>query len=128
MVPHDKQSQIAAVEAFLAGLTRNDVRAMPFADDVLLTSPLDPGNPARGRDQVIAFLQNEVFPKVPVASAKVERHIVEGDAVATLWEATFHLDGKAVVVPIFDFFRVTGGLIHEIRPYFDPKPLKGRAG
>ena len=124
MVPHDKQSQIAAVEAFIMGLTRNDVRAMPFADDILLTSPLDPGHPARGRDAVIAFLQKEVFPKVPVASAKIERHIVEGDAVATLWEATFHLDKGEIVVPIFDFFRVTGGLIHEIRPYFDPKPLK----
>jgi limonene-1,2-epoxide hydrolase len=128
MVPHDKQSQIAAVEAFLTGLTHNDVRAMPFADDILLTSPLDPSHPARGRDAVIAFLQKEVFPKVPVASAKVEKHIVEGDAVATLWEATFRLGQGEIVVPIFDFFRVTGGLIHEIRPYFDPKPLKASGG
>src|SRR5438874_980792 len=85
MVPHDKQSQIAAVEAFLTGLTKNDVQAMPLADDILLTSPLDPEHPARGRKDVIAFLEKEVFPKVPVASAKVERHIVEGDPVAQLW-------------------------------------------
>jgi limonene-1,2-epoxide hydrolase len=124
MVLHDKESQIAAVEAFLTGLTKNDVRAMPFAGDILLTSPLDPEHPAHGRKEVVAFLEKEIFPKVPVASAKVERHIVEGDTVATLWEATFHRDGHDVVVPIFDFFRVTGGQIHEIRPYFDPKPLK----
>ena len=124
MVPHDKQSQIAAVEAFLTGLTRNSVEAMPFADDILLTSPLDPAHPAHGRQEVVAFLPNQVFPNVPVAAAKIERHIVEGDAVATLWEATFRLKDRTVIVPIFDFFRVTGGLIHEIRPYFDPKPLK----
>jgi predicted SnoaL-like aldol condensation-catalyzing enzyme len=124
MVPHDKQSQIAAVEAFLTGLTRNSVEAMPFADDILLTSPLAPEHPARGRKEVVDFLENQVFPNVPVAAAKVERHIVEGDAVATLWQATFRLEGRMIVVPIFDFFRVTNGLIHEIRPYFDPKPLK----
>jgi limonene-1,2-epoxide hydrolase len=124
MVPHDKQSQIAAVEAFLTGLTKNSVNAMPFADDILLTSPLDPAHPAHGRHAVVAFLENQVFPKVPVASAKVERHIVEGDTVATLWTATFRLPDRDVVVPIFDFFRVTEGLIHEIRPYFDPQPLK----
>ena len=127
MVPHDKQSQIAAVGAFLTGLTKNSVDAMPFADDILLTSPLDPAHPARGPEAVIAFLEDQVFPKVPVASARIERHIVEGDAVATLWTATFRLPDRDVVVPIFDFFRVTGGLIHEIRPYFDPKPLQAMA-
>jgi limonene-1,2-epoxide hydrolase len=127
MVPHDKQSQIAAVEAFITGLTKNRVEAMPFADDILLTSPLDPAHPAHGREAVVAFLENQVFPKLPIASARIERHIVEGDTVGTLWAATFRLPDRDVVVPIFDFFRVSGGEIHEIRPYFDPQPLKAVA-
>ena len=54
--------------------------------------------------------------------------MVEGDCVATLWKATFALPEGNAVVPIFDFFRVENGLIKEIRPYFDPKPLKDRSG
>jgi len=34
---------------------------------------------------------------------------------------------KRAVVPIFDFFRIVDGEIKEIRPYFDPKPLKEAA-
>jgi limonene-1,2-epoxide hydrolase len=124
----EKTTKVRTVEAFLEGLTRNDIDMMPFASDVVLASPLDPEHPARGKANVVAFLKTRVFPKVPVHSAKVERHIVEGDNVATLWEATFKLSGRDVVVPIFDFFRVSDGLIHEVRPYFDPKPLKDAAG
>jgi len=51
--------------------------------------------------------------------------MIEGERVATLWTATIALpSGREVEVPIFDFFRVEGGLIREIRPYFDPTPLK----
>ena len=54
--------------------------------------------------------------------------MIEGECVATLWKATFLLPGhKRAVVPIFDFFRVVDGEIKEIRPYFDPKPLKAAA-
>jgi len=57
-----------------------------------------------------------------------ERCLIEGECVATLWKATFMLPGnKQAVVPIFDFFRVVDGEIKEIRPYFDPTPLKAAA-
>ena len=38
--------------------------------------------------------------------------------------ATFSVSGGDIIVPIFDFFRVKNGLIKEVRPYFDPQPLK----
>jgi limonene-1,2-epoxide hydrolase len=45
--------------------------------------------------------------------------------VATLWKATFAPKGRPeIVVPIFDYFRVVDGKIKELRPYFDPQPLK----
>ena len=120
--------RISAVEAFLGGLTDNSVDRMPLHPDVVLTSPLDPDHPLRGRDAAVAFLERQVFPRIPVRKAEVERHMIEGDCVATLWKATFALPGgKEVDVPIFDFFRVEKGLIKEIRPYFDPAPLKGAA-
>jgi hypothetical protein len=37
----------------------------------------------------------------------------------------FDLDTASGVVPAFDYFRVSGGEIREIRPYFDPRPLVG---
>jgi ketosteroid isomerase-like protein len=120
--------RISAVEAFLGGLTDNSVDRMPLHPDVVLKSPLDPDHPLRGREAAVAFLERQVFPRIPVRKAEVERHMIEGDCVATLWKATFALPGgKEVDVPIFDFFRVEKGLIKEIRPYFDPAPLKGTA-
>ena len=73
----------------------------------------------------VEFLKSRVFPRIPVRKAEIERHMIEGERVATLWTATIALpSGREVEVPIFDFFRVEGGLIREIRPYFDPTPLK----
>ena len=120
--------RITAVEAFLGGLTDNSVDRMPLHPDVVPKSPLDPDHPLRGRKAAVAFLESRVFPRIPVRRAEVERHMIEGDCVATLWKATFALPGgRHVDVPIFDFFRVEGGLIKEIRPYFDPAPLKDAA-
>jgi ketosteroid isomerase-like protein len=121
-------SRLAAIESFLNGLTSNDVERMPFSDDILLVSPIDPKHPLVGKQAVFDFLKTRVFPKIPVRKAEVERHVVEGDCVGTLWKATFALaGGRQVVVPIFDFFRIENGKIRELRPYFDPAPLKQAA-
>jgi ketosteroid isomerase-like protein len=120
-----REQTIRAIEAFLDGLVRSSADTMPFDPDIVLISPLDPEHPKRGKEQAIEFLKTRVFPKIPVRGAKIERHIVEGENAATLWEATFKdARGGDVVVRIFDFFRVTDGLIREARFFFDPKPLK----
>jgi predicted SnoaL-like aldol condensation-catalyzing enzyme len=120
--------RLQAIDAFLAGLTSNDVAKMPFADDILLASPLDPGHPLKGKAAAIQFLENHVFPTIPVRKAEVERHLVEGECVATLWKATFApVGGGEAVVPIFDFFRIVDGKIKELRPYFDTTLLKEAA-
>jgi|SRR5882724_1151949 len=106
-----KDAKLRAIEDFLAGLTSNDVDKMPFADDIVLTSPIDPDHPLVGKRAAIGFLRTKVFPKIPVRKAEIERHVVDGE----------------VVVPIFDFFRIAGGKITELRPYFDPQPLKEAA-
>jgi predicted SnoaL-like aldol condensation-catalyzing enzyme len=121
-------NKLVAIENFLAGLTSNDIDRMPLADDILLVSPIDPQHPLVGKQAVFDFLKTRVFPKIPVCKAEVERHVVDGDCVGTLWKATFALSGgRQVVVPIFDFFRIEDGKIKELRPYFDPEPLKQAA-
>ena len=117
--------RLKAIDDFLDGLTSNDVDKMPFADDIVLVSPIDPDHPLVGKRAAIDFLKTKVFPKIPVRKAEVEHHVIDGDCVATLWKATFAPAGRSeVVVPIFDFFRIADGKIKELRPYFDPKPLK----
>jgi predicted SnoaL-like aldol condensation-catalyzing enzyme len=118
-------NRLAAIENFLAALTSNNVEQMPFADDILLVSPIDPQHPLVGKQAVFDFLKTRVFPKIPVRKAEIERHVIDGDCVGTLWKATFAPPGgRQVVVPIFDFFRIENGKIKELRPYFDPEPLK----
>jgi ketosteroid isomerase-like protein len=122
-MPMDER--LKAIDDFLDGLTSNDVEKMPFADDIVLVSPIDPDHPLVGKRAAIDFLETKVFPKIPVRKAEVERHVIDGDCVATLWTATFEpVGGREVVVPIFDFFRIADGKIRELRPYFDPKPLR----
>lgn len=124
-VENKRDMSIQAVEAFLSGLVESDVERMPFAPDVVLASPLDPGHPAVGKEAVVQFLETRVFPRIPVHDAQVERHIVEGEYVVTLWKAMFKSpENGDVFVRICDFFRVVDGLIKEVRPYFDPQALK----
>jgi SnoaL-like domain len=114
-VDNSRDIKIQAVEAFLSGLVESDVNKMPFAADVILASPLDPEHPAVGREAVVQFIKTRVFPRIPVRNAKVERHIVEADCVATLWEAKFKSpEGGDVFIRIFDFFRVVDGLIKSL--------------
>ena len=62
---------------------------MPFAEDVVLVSPIDPDHPLVGKRAATDFLRTKVFPKIPVRKAEIERHVVDGDCVGTLWKATF---------------------------------------
>src|SRR3954470_6073477 len=111
---HDEK--LKAIEDFLAGLTSNDVEKMPFADDMVLTSPIDPDHPLVGKTAAIDFLKTQVFPKIPVRKAEIERHLVDGDCVGTLWKGTFAPAGqREVEVLIFDFFRIVNGQIKELR-------------
>ncbi len=103
-------NKFKAIEDFLAGLTSNDGEKMPFANDIVLTTPIDPEHPLIGKQAAFDFLKARVFPRIPVRKAEIERHLVDGDCVGPLWKATFAPAGRReVVVPIFDFFRIVDG-------------------
>jgi hypothetical protein len=65
---------------------------------------------------VIEFLSG-LFPVIK--DIRIKQHIVEGDYVATV----FDFDTNFGVIPVFDCFRVSDGLLKEIRPYYDPRPI-----
>jgi hypothetical protein len=88
-----------------------------LAPDVTFESPLSQGRLA-GREAVVAFLRG-VLPAV--RGTRIARSFGNGEEVA----CRFDLETAFGVIPAFDYFRVSGGEIREIRPYFDPRPLAG---
>lgn len=105
---------VKAVESYLQGLKNKDLSKVPFASDVTFESPLSPK--LIGAEAVIEFLTG-LFPAIK--DIRVKQHIVEGEYVATL----FDFDTSFGIIPVFDCFRVTGGQIKQIRPYYDPRPI-----
>lgn len=105
---------VKTVEAYLQGLKNKDLSKVPFARDITFESPLSAK--LIGAESIIEFLAG-LFPAIK--DIRVKQHIVEGEYVATLFdfETTFG------VIPVFDCFRVTGGEIKQIRPYYDPRPI-----
>jgi len=113
-----KNAAVEAVESYLAGLRGKDLDTVPFAPSVSFESPLSPR--IVGVKAVTEFLKG-LFPAIK--DIRVLRHVVENEWVAT----RFDLDTTFGVIPVFDCFRVANGLIQEIRPFYDPRPITGAA-
>lgn len=109
---------VEAVDAYFEGLKRKDLTRVPFAPSVSFESPLSPR--LVGVKAVTEFL-NGVFPVIK--DVRVKQHIAENDYVAT----RFDLDTTHGVIPAFDCFRVSNGLIQEVRPFYDPRPITNAA-
>ncbi len=105
---------VEAVEAYLSGLRRKDLSQVPFAPSVSFESPLS--ERIVGVKPVTDFLTG-MFPVVK--DVRVKQHIVDHEYVAT----RFDLDTAFGVIPVFDCFRVANGLIQEVRPFYDPRPI-----
>jgi hypothetical protein len=97
------------IEAFLHGIGTKDPSIAPLAPDVVLE-----GAPSAARlmgTEVAEFL-SRLSPLVD--GIRVDRHIVEGPYVATM----LALDMAAGPVSVFVCFRLSNGLIKEIRPFY----------
>ena len=108
-----RAEKIAVVEAYLTGLGKKDFTNVPFAPDVTYESPLTAKLTGQ---EAIAFLEG-VFPVVK--GVEIRQHIVEGEYVATV----FDFDTVHGVIPVFDCFRVAGGMLKAIHPFYDPRPI-----
>lgn len=109
-----KTPTLRLLKAYINGLKNKDLSRVPFAQDVTFESPLTPKR--IGVKDVVEFLLS-LFPVIK--DIRIKQHIVEGDYVATI----FDFDTTYGVIPVFDCFRVSNGLIKEIRPYYDPRPI-----
>lgn len=105
---------IQVVEAYLEGLRRRDLRDVPFAEDVSFESPL--AARVTGIEAVTETLAS-ILPAVEGVSQAT--HVAEGEYVAS----RFDLLTPFGAIPVLDRFRVVGGALSEIRPFYDPRPI-----
>jgi hypothetical protein len=105
----------AIAETYLEAIRTKDPTKAMFAPEVTLQFPLSPRK-IMGRDSVIEYVL-AVLPGID--NVKLERHMTGGEYVATLWEA----ETVWGMVPICSVFRISGGLIQEVRSFWDPRPV-----
>jgi len=109
-----REDVIRAVEAYLNGLGSRNLKDAPFHPDIVFEGPLGP--PIHGEEGLRQFLTG-MFPAIE--SIRIVRHIVEGEWCATV----FDLHTRFGIIPVMDCFRVVGGQIVSVRPYYDPRPI-----
>jgi limonene-1,2-epoxide hydrolase len=107
-------SPVAVVERYLHALKDGNLTDVPFAPDVVFHGPLSPR--LTGLDAVLELLE-QVLPVI--RDVRIERHIVDGEYVATMLE----LDTAFGVVPVCDCFHVVNGQLKQIRPFYDPRRI-----
>jgi hypothetical protein len=108
----EREQVVSAVEAYLSGLGGCDLSKVPFDEDVSIRGPLEPG--ADGREAVVELLTG-IFPLIK--GITIRDHIVEPPFCATV----FDFETVFGTVEVFDRFRVEGGRLKQIRPYYDPR-------
>ena len=105
---------IEVVERYLDALRTGQLTDVPFAPDVTFESPLTAQ--VTGRDAVLEALRG-ILPAV--LDVTVRHHIADGEYVAS----RFELKTSFGPIDVFDRFRVVNGLLAEVRPFYDPRPI-----
>jgi glyoxylase I family protein len=105
---------IEVVERYLDALRTGKLTDVPFAADVTFESPLTAQ--VTGRDAVLEALRG-ILPAV--LDVILRHHIADGEFVAS----RFELKTPFGPIEVFDRFRVVNGLLAEIRPFYDPRPI-----
>jgi len=102
-------------DTYLEAIRSKDLDKALFHPEVTYQFPLIQSKVV-GRDNVLSYMLS-LLPGID--EVKVERHITEGEYVAILWQA-LTVWGE---LPICSVFRISDGLIHEVRSFWDPRPV-----
>jgi hypothetical protein len=108
-------TNIEIAETYLEAIRTRDLSKALLAPEVTLQFPLTPRQVV-GRESVIEYLL-ALLPGTD--DVKLERHMTGGEYVATLWQA----ETVWGTVPICSVFRISDGLIREVRSFWDPRPV-----
>jgi limonene-1,2-epoxide hydrolase len=105
----------AIAESYLHAIRAKDPDRALFAPDVTLQYPLS----ARTLTGAVEVREFMLATMPAVDDIEIERRLTDGDYVVILWQA--HTVWG--LIPICSVFRIAGGLIQEIRGFFDPRPI-----
>ena len=108
------RSEIEIIEACLYAIRTGQPDRAPLTPDVTWTGP-PASRPLAGAEVTGLFVR--FLPLVE--NLRAERHIVEGPYVASLLE----IDSAAGRIPAVVCFRLSNGLIKEIRTFYDPRGI-----
>ncbi len=105
-----------AVRQYFQGMNDNDAAAIPLADDVVFTGPMQP-EPVTG-EAAVRQLLDEISPFIARMDRKLT--IIEDDHAAVVAE----FEGlNGVVIESVELFRVRDGQISFNQSFFDTRPL-----
>jgi len=105
---------VAVAIRYFDALANKDLSTLPLAPDVVMESPITPR--LSGVEPVLEFLEGLASVTKTVRTLDF---IVQGDKVAV----EFEIETAEGVIPGFECFEISGGLIKKLRPYLDARPL-----
>jgi hypothetical protein len=109
----------AAEDYIIEGLKNKNLSKVPLDENVVFQGPLQE-KPLHG----VAALREYLSPIFPmIKDCRIKKHVANGDEVCTMWD--LETTEPNAVIPILEYFRLSGGRLVEIRPHYDPRPLVG---
>jgi hypothetical protein len=113
----------AVANTYFAALTKRDVSPVPWADDIVLRSPLAPQGldvPLTGRAAVVAWFET-LYPVL--GEAKVIEHYFSEDLKTIATRADVAITSPPSVLRVVDRFTVdANGRITHQENHYDPRP------
>jgi ketosteroid isomerase-like protein len=106
-------------ETYFEAYRSRDLTKALLAPDVTMQHAVTPQKLV-GKDTVIDFMLALMS---GLDDLTIERHVAEGEFVATMWKA-HTVWGR---MPVCSVFRISDGLIKEVRGFFDPRPILGES-
>jgi glyoxylase I family protein len=117
----------SAADAYFAALARRDFDAIPYADEVVLRTPLVPGgaaNPLSGRETLRTVWWRPLVPALDGVTVRVIDYYVNADATAICVAAEVTLPVAKATLRVADRFSVDAdGRITEQENHFDPRAV-----
>jgi limonene-1,2-epoxide hydrolase len=108
-------TNVEVAGTYLAALSTKDPTKALLAPHVSLEYPLTPRTVV-GAANVVEYMSSIM---TSVDEVELERHLMDGEYVVSLWKA--HTVWG--VIPVCSVFRISEGMIREIRAFFDPRSI-----
>jgi hypothetical protein len=108
-----REEVIRIVEAYIDGIRKNNLDAVPIHSDVVFESPI---RSIRG----IANFRKGIEEFVPILKGIEVVHLTADDDTCA---ALLSVDTAFGLIPFVEFLQIVDGQIVSVRAYFDPRPI-----